>query len=76
MLKTNQHQQDVNFSQESSQTPLKAKFLALKCFIKGRVKEGFVKLLKRYHKNLIKYFIGNALRIYGMKLHQEILLLV
>ena len=34
MLKTTQHQQDVNFSQESSQTPLKAKFLALKCFIK------------------------------------------
>ena len=30
-----------------------------------------VKLLKWYYKNLIKYFIGNTLRIFGIKLHQQ-----
>ena len=34
MLKSTQNEQDANLLQESSQTPLKAKFLALKCFIK------------------------------------------
>ena len=32
MLKSTQNPQNVNFLQESSQTPLKAEFLALKCF--------------------------------------------
>ena len=36
----------------------------------------FVELLKRYQKNLIRNFIGNTRRIYGMKLHQRTLLLV
>ena len=35
----------------------------------------FVKLLKSYRKHLIKYFIGNTLIIYGLKLHQITLLL-
>ena len=37
MLKSAQNQQNVNFLQESSQTPLKAEFLALKCFIKDEL---------------------------------------
>ena len=37
MLKFAQNQQNVNFLQESSQTPLKAEFLALKCFIKDEL---------------------------------------
>ena len=39
MLKSAQNQQNVNFLQESSQTPLKAEFLALKCFIKDELND-------------------------------------
>ena len=39
MPKSAQNQQNVNFLQESSQTPLKAEFLALKCFIKDELND-------------------------------------
>ena len=39
MLKSAQNQQNVNFLQESSQTPLKTEFLALKCFIKDELND-------------------------------------
>ena len=39
MLKSTQDQQNVNFSQESSETLLKAEFLALKCFIKDELND-------------------------------------
>ena len=75
MLKSTQNQQNVNFLQEYSQTLLDAEFIALKCYIKDELND-IRKTIEKYHKNLIKYLIGNTLRIYGMKLHQRILLLV
>ena len=38
-LKSTQNQQNTYFLQESSQTPLKAEFLALKCFIKDELND-------------------------------------
>ena len=64
MLKSTKNQQILS----------NAEFLARKCFIKDELND--MKILKRYPKNLIKYFKWNTVRIYGIKLHQRIVLLV
>ena len=39
MLKSTENQRSANLLQKSSQTPLKAEFLALKCFIKDELND-------------------------------------
>ena len=82
MLKSTENQQNENLLQETpmlkstknQQILSNAEFLARKCFIKDELND--MKILKRYPKNFIKYFKGNTLRIYGIKLNQRIVLLV
>ena len=72
VLKSTQNQQIVNLS---SQTPLKAEFFALKRLIKDELND-ICETIEKISQNWINHFIGNTIRIYGMKLHEKILLLV
>ena len=62
MLKSTQNQQNTHFLQEPSQTPLKAEFLALKCFTKDElndIREIIEKVLEKFDQIFYREYTKN-----------------